>query len=160
MNTINSKGIDMPELDLSNFRHKETNTINILEYLYVLTNIMNTLEDEDAKADFKKTYLIDRCRDIPEFREGYSTQFYYIRRIALVCKVKDAFEVGKFYTIPEVEDKLDKLYFDYDMTMEEYEGPKVADLEENNWFKYERTEQKLNGTNVDGIIITECLIQY
>lgn len=159
MNTITSKGIDMPQLELSNFQDKDTNTINLLKYLAEATTIMDTIEDEDAKANFHMTYFIERFRDVPEFREAIFSQYEDIREKVFLCKLKDTFEVGKFYTLAAVKYKLDVLYMGHDVLMEDYKIPKIADLEKNNWFKYERTVLKLNGKSVSGITITECLIE-
>jgi len=156
MNNQNYQGIDMPQLDLSNFIPTGSTKIDMNKYFQTLGDVTIKITDETIKAEIIHRYITQRRERNPKFDKAYNEFFCSIFDNTFQCEVKKAFKVANFYPTKDVKAKLKALY-NHEFAPEEFyrKTPKMTDLIKNSWFDMMYIK---NEDGVNGILITDCLI--
>ncbi|RZL36732.1 MAG: hypothetical protein EOP00_29210 [Pedobacter sp.] len=146
MNNQNILGIDLPQLELSNFIIEDSNKFDINRYFRTLGDITVTIKDENTKTQIFHKYVTSRKERNPKFEKAYNDFFNSAFDTTFFCEVKKAFRIGEFYSTQEVKAKLKTLY-NHEFAPDEFYSatPKMIDLKKNGWF--ETKYGKFDGVN-------------
>ncbi|MFN0290045.1 hypothetical protein [Pedobacter helvus] len=152
-------GMDIPELDLANFKIENSNEIDINLYLFTLNEITSKIQDDKIKKDVNYRYTTLQSEISSEFKLAYNSYINNILNITFLCDVANSFDVGEFYVTADAKDKL-KLIYEHPFAPKDFHNkhPRMTDLKKNGWFDYTNARINMDGVLVNGIWITDCLI--
>lgn len=160
MNATIQLGMDIPELDLINFTDEQSGKLDTEKYFDTLFKIAISTGDMDVYHDVLNRYLKDRFAESLELHKAYAAKVIDLEIEEFPYKIKDAFELGKFYTTNEIKNILNAIYTeDYGVPIDfSYKKPLLLDLTRYSWFKYKYAKINTGDGMVTGVILTECLI--